>query len=1502
MSGWNITRRFFVPQSWQQKLHRIKPSERRRAQSTKRPQLELLEDRTVFDVNASLSITGNLSTNIALFNAPGTGQEHTQKLTFVLINTGDEDAKFQIDVQGKGDNAGSVDLSQPGVSPTKKFTTELIPHGGTCKLITLTPTRDSAQPYDVILKVVKATLKDGNVVDIASKNIQDKMTVVQVLFPTKIYNPDTPDTMLKQGAYRIPPGTVNPTPFKITIKPDLRTANPAQYVSFRNDGDANAGRVAFDGAASQRYTSSTDIELTGTSSTAPVAAASFPAKDPVSSVREGPLKIQLLVGKTPTIETKGFSVAAIPDRITIGTVTPDAANFGVGFSVQMIVHSDSGNNADLDQIGVSELVADLIKTGGYHYTLSLNSNNTYAGPASTHVFNDRHDTTFTLLKNAPVQLLAGNVGSSVTNQVYLFKDARTGVVGIPIARSGYQITKEYILSGSTVTAFHTKNGASVTVEGKTALPGLGSAILPQIDVPVPSTLGGMPTPPATAGVTPITFNPSPTGPTVAVTLGQPPSLLGPSLFTSLQFAFIGFDRTNEPFDVIVNATSFGSVDTTFNGAVTLALDNPGSSTLNGTLTVNAVNGVATFKDLTVSNPSSSYNLSFKASATNYSDLISTTYQVNNDQIVERPEILTRPPFNVDAGEPFGYSVQIVKAAGNVDTSFNGLVSVQLSPFVINQLAGVTTVHAVAGVATFTDLRLLDPGSIYYQISIVGQNIGYIDGAAGTTISAAATKLVVTAAPPASVTRTGTFALEISAENAYGVLDKNFTGDVTLTLAGGPGGATLGGTTTVPVVNGVATFTDLSLAQLGDGYTLVAAATGLTSTSTPAISVKQSGIGTRLVFTTPPASSIASGAAFGVTFSVADDFGAVDANYAGMVTLSLNNFATTDPTALAGTLSAPVVNGKATFSGLTLRDGGSYSLSASSANLSAATSDLFLITQAPADHLILTPSGRFLTDGTLANAFEIQVVAANSLGEIDTNFSGVLIVSLLQGPGGSQMHFEPATFKDGIAQVQVEVNTPGTGYVFQVSAGALLATSPAISITNDELLVAMQPATQVSAGTGFGLVVKVRTVTGDVDTSFQGLVTVSDRAGAALGGTTSVQAVNGVATFTDIRSLQANAVTVLLVTSPGISPTSTNGFRVVPASASALVLASQPPATLTAGAAFDLQVLAKDAHGNVDNLFNTPVTITLTNNSTGAKLQGVTKITSVDGLVTFSGLKIDKAGAGYTLTIASAGLTSAISTSFTVKAAGVATQLVMTTLPPASLTAGTAFNLVVKAEDGLGTVDTSFNGTIKLTDGNGKTLASVAAVNGVANFANVHLNQAGGTFVLATSTGLTSAQSSAIDVTPGAATKLFAFSPTTSVATGAPFSVQVLALDTLGNIASSYLGMVTLALGNAAGAVLGGAVNVAAVNGQASFDMLTIDKIGTGYTLQATAGGLTASTTNPFAALADPLVLTSTLPTPVLPGAGFDVTVAAQNGNGTTDVAFTGQVTLHLLKAADTECT
>src|SRR5207344_1208629 len=143
----------------------------------------------------------------------------------------------------------------------------------------------------------------------------------------------------------------------------------------------------------------------------------------------------------------------------------------------------------------------------------------------------------------------------------------------------------------------------------------------------------------------------------------------------------------------------------------------------------------------------------------------------------------------------------------------------------------------------------------------------------------------------------------------------------------------------------------------------------------------------------------------------------------------------------------------------------------------------------------------------------------------------------------------------------------------------------------------------------------------------------------------------------------------------------------------------------------------------------------------------------------------------------------------------------------------------------------------------------AAVAGVATFSTLSINKTGTGYTLgASATGLTGATSSAFNVTPGAAAQLaFSVQPT-NVAAGAAIApaVQVTIQDAQGNTVTTATNSIAMAIGtNPGGGTLGGTTSVAAVAGVASFSTLSINKTGTGYTLGASATGLTGATSSAF---------------------------------------------------------
>ncbi len=111
-------------------------------------------------------------------------------------------------------------------------------------------------------------------------------------------------------------------------------------------------------------------------------------------------------------------------------------------------------------------------------------------------------------------------------------------------------------------------------------------------------------------------------------------------------------------------------------------------------------------------------------------------------------------------------------------------------------------------------------------------------------------------------------------------------------------------------------------------------------------------------------------------------------------------------------------------------------------------------------------------------------------------------------------------------------------------------------------------------------------------------------------------------------------------------------------------------------------------------------------------------------------------------------------------------------------------------------------------------------------------------------------------TPAAASQLIFTTQPSDVIVGNQIQppVVVTARDQFGNTATAFTGDVSIAIDNDASgllgpATLGGTLTVAAVSGVASLGDLTIDKIGIGYTLAVSAGGVSGATSNPFTVLA-----------------------------------------------------
>ena len=136
-------------------------------------------------------------------------------------------------------------------------------------------------------------------------------------------------------------------------------------------------------------------------------------------------------------------------------------------------------------------------------------------------------------------------------------------------------------------------------------------------------------------------------------------------------------------------------------------------------------------------------------------------------------------------------------------------------------------------------------------------------------AAAATHLQVTI-PPQSTTiaSDATFGFTVSALDPFGNVDTSYGSNVTASISAGPNGGGLFGTKSVAAIQGVATFTGLSLNLVGS-YTLsLAGATLPTGATLGPITVNPSAAAQLIVSPTPP-STVAPSTPFTISIMAED---------------------------------------------------------------------------------------------------------------------------------------------------------------------------------------------------------------------------------------------------------------------------------------------------------------------------------------------------------------------------------------------------------------------------------------------------------------------------------------------------------------------------------------------------------------------------------------------------------------------------------------------------------
>ena len=174
---------------------------------------------------------------------------------------------------------------------------------------------------------------------------------------------------------------------------------------------------------------------------------------------------------------------------------------------------------------------------------------------------------------------------------------------------------------------------------------------------------------------------------------------------------------------------------------------------------------------------------------------------------------------------------------------------------------------------------------------------------------------------------------------------------------------------------------------------------------------------------------------------------------GTVTLGYTRISsfgvTTAPDAIFGSTTAELVNGVATFPGISFQKTGGYDLSASTAELSSATSAHLTVTSSAMTQLaFMTPP----TNGTANEA--LSTISVQQLDQYGNGWSippgpdYTVTLSLGANPSGAVLHgtttrtvfgSTPAKFDD------ITIDRPGSGYTLVATSGTMTVTSGAFTV-------------------------------------------------------------------------------------------------------------------------------------------------------------------------------------------------------------------------------------------------------------------------------------------------------------------------------------------------------------------------------------------------------------------------------------------------------------------------
>ncbi|HKC46391.1 MAG TPA: invasin domain 3-containing protein, partial [Gemmatimonadales bacterium] len=575
-------------------------------------------------------------------------------------------------------------------------------------------------------------------------------------------------------------------------------------------------------------------------------------------------------------------------------------------------------------------------------------------------------------------------------------------------------------------------------------------------------------------------------------------------------------------------------------------------------------------------------------------------------------------FQGDVSDPdAGNTVELQVEVQPVDSPFTNMAT-SFSGLVANPSTGVqVSVNAP---------RLVDAKSYHWQartvdntglpspwVSFGGNADSPLPADTDFTVQVLPTKLVITVPPAVDTSgRPMHPNVQVTAQDQNNNPVSSFTGAVTMAITSGTGtpGATLFGSNPANAVNGVATFSDLSINKAGSGYKLQASAVigGNTITSAAAPGAGFTvfpGAGAQLAFTVQPATTTAGQTMPAVVVAVQDTAGNTVAGFSGNVTLQITPGTGKAGATLNGTTTVAVApNGTATFSTLSIDSAGiGYTLKATSAGLTSATSTAFTINPGPATALGFTvqpldaASGAFISPPVQVTAFDVK-------GNVATGFTGNVTMVIATGTGKPGASLSGTKIKAAAAGVatfsDLSIDSAGTGYELTATAtgpssatsNSFMISASSISPTNSTVTVSTGTITASSGSSATTITVTARDGSGNPVSGATVVFAASPTTGNILTPPSATTNGSGIATAT-LSSTKAEVKTVS-ATINGVHINQTQMVTVSPAPLVGWAWTNQPTNT-TAGTVINggsgfVVVTGQDQFQNTVTSFNSNVSM------------------------------------------------------------------------------------------------------------------------------------------------------------------------------------------------------------------------------------------------------------------------------------------------------------------------